>query len=146
MNPTQISLVQQSFSKVAPIADAAAEMFYKRLFEIDPSLSKLFRGDMREQGRMLMSMIAMAVRGLDRIETLVPVVRKLGARHAGYGVKDRDYDSVGTALLWTLEQGLGGEFTPEVRAAWTAVYGLLAQTMRDAANMDNFSMVSCWMS
>ena len=133
MNTTQIALVQASFAKVAPIAAAAAEMFYKRLFELDPTLSKLFRGDMTEQGAKLMAMIGAAVRGLDRLDTLVPVVQKLGVRHTAYGVRDQDYDTVGAALLWTLEKGLGTEFTHEVRGAWTEVYGLLAQTMKDAA-------------
>ena len=133
MHPGQIALVQQSFAKVAPIADTAAALFYRRLFELDPTLTKLFKGDMQAQGRRLMSMIAMAVKGLDDLDTLVPLVRKLGARHTGYGVKARDYDSVGAALLWTLEQGLKTDFTPEVRAAWTEVYGLLARTMQEPA-------------
>ena len=115
------------------IAEQAAEMFYRRLFELDPSLSRLFKGDMREQGRKLMSMIGAAVKGLDDLERLVPVVRKLGARHAGYGVKDRDYATVAQALLWTLEKGLGEAFTPDVREAWVAVYGVLADTMKRAA-------------
>jgi hemoglobin-like flavoprotein len=132
LNSTQIRLVQQSFSAVAPIAEAAAEMFYQRLFELDPSLSKLFKGDMKEQGRKLMTMIAAAVRGLDDLNALVPTVQKLGARHAVYGVADDDYDTVGSALLWTLEQGLGPAFTPDVQAAWAEVYGVLAKTMIDA--------------
>lgn len=132
MESTQIKLVQESFAKVAPIAEAAAAMFYQRLFELDPSLSKLFKGDMKAQGLKLMTMIAAAVRGLDDIEKLVPVLRQLGARHGNYGVKDSDYDTVGGALLWTLERGLGTAFTNEVKAAWTAVYGVLAKTMIDA--------------
>ena len=139
MNPAQITLVQQSFAKVAPIADAAAAMFYQRLFELDPALTKLFRGDMKDQGKKLMAMIAGAVRGLDRLDTLVPVLHKLGARHVGYGVKEKDYKTVGAALLWTLEKGLGSGFTHEVRAAWTVVYGLLAQTMLDAAKNQQHS-------
>ena len=133
MDSRQIRLVQESFSKVAPIAEQAAAMFYARLFELDPALTKLFKGDMKQQGRKLMAMIGAAVRGLDDLEKLVPVVQQLGARHAGYGVKDKDYGTVGSALLWTLEKGLRDAFTNEVRAAWTAVYGLLAQTMKDAA-------------
>lgn len=132
MNPIQIRLVQESFSAVAPIAEAAAGMFYQRLFELDPSLSKLFKGDMKEQGRKLMTMIAAAVRGLDDLNALVPTVQKLGARHAVYGVMDDDYGTVGSALLWTLEQGLGPAFTPDVKAAWTEVYGVLAKTMIEA--------------
>lgn len=129
MDTNQILLVQESFAKVAPIAEQAAEMFYQRLFELDPSLAKLFKGGMKEQGVKLMTMIAAAVRGLTDLDKLVPVLQMLGARHVGYGVKDSDYETVGKALLWTLEQGLGQAFTSDVRAAWTAVYALLAKTM-----------------
>jgi methyl-accepting chemotaxis protein/hemoglobin-like flavoprotein len=133
LTPTQISLVQSSFAQVAPIADAAAEMFYHRLFELDPTLTRLFKGDMKQQGSKLMQMIGAAVRGLDDLPKLVPVVQKLGQRHNGYGVRAEHYDTVGAALMWTLEQGLGPAFTPDVRSAWTAVYGVLAQTMKAAA-------------
>ncbi len=129
----QIKLVGVSFEKVAPIAEAAAEMFYKRLFELDPSVKPLFKGDMKEQGEQLMSMIATAVTSLDDLGTLVPLVQALGVRHAGYGVLDKHYDTVGEALLWTLGQGLGEAFTPDVKEAWVVVYALLANTMKDAA-------------
>jgi methyl-accepting chemotaxis protein-1 (serine sensor receptor) len=135
MNPRQITLVQQSFARVAPIADTAAALFYRRLFELDPALAKLFKGDMQAQGRRLMSMIAMAVKGLDNLETLVPLVKRLGTGHTAYGVMPKDYDTVGAALLWTLEQELKSDFTPEVRAAWTEVYGLLARTMQDQSSI-----------
>jgi len=133
LTPTQKTLVQESFAKVAPIADAAAVLFYGRLFEIDPSLQRMFRGDMAEQRRKLMQMLVGAVKGLDHLDRLVPVVQDLGRRHAAYGVMDAHYDTVGSALLWTLEKGLGDAFTPEVKDAWAAVYGLLATTMKDAA-------------
>jgi hemoglobin-like flavoprotein len=126
-------LVQQSFALVLPIADDAAALFYRRLFELDPSLERMFRGDMSEQRKKLMQMLTAAVKGLDRLEQLVPVVEDLGRRHAGYGVADAHYDTVGAALLWTLEKGLGQAFTPEVQDAWVAVYGLLAGTMKNAA-------------
>ena len=129
----QIQLVQKSFAEVAPIAAEAAALFYKRLFELDPRLKALFRGDMTEQGKKLMAMIAAAVRGLDSLATLVPVVQNLGRRHAGYGVAAKDYEVVGAALMWTLEQGLGAAFTPAVREAWAEVYGVLASTMIAAA-------------
>lgn len=130
----QKALVQESFAQVAAIAETAAALFYARLFELDPSLRPLFRGDLREQGRKLMQMIAVAVRGLDRLDAIVPAVQALGRRHAGYGVADEHYDTVGAALLWTLEQGLGPEtFTPDVREAWASVYRLLATTMKEAA-------------
>ena len=133
MTEEQIAHVQQSFAKVAPIAQTAAGLFYGRLFEMDPTLRPLFKGDMEEQGRKLMDMIAVVVDGLDRLDEIVPEVQDLGRRHAGYGVEDAHYDTVGGALLWTLEQGLGADFTPDVREAWTAAYGVLATTMKDAA-------------
>jgi hemoglobin-like flavoprotein len=133
MNSEQIQLVQQSFAKVQPIAAQAADMFYQRLFKLDPQLKKLFRGDMQEQGGKLMSMIAAAVYGLNHLDKLVPVLEALGQRHGGYGVKPADYDVVAQALLWTLQQGLKESFTSEVRAAWTAFYGVAASTMQGAA-------------
>jgi hemoglobin-like flavoprotein len=133
MTLEQKVLVQTSFAKVAPIADAAAAMFYARLFEIDPALKPLFTTDITEQGRKLMRMLGMAVNGLDRLDQLVPVVQQLGVRHKQYGVMDEHYDTVAVALLWTLEQGLGPDFTPEVKDAWGAVYTVLASTMKQAA-------------
>ena len=126
-------LVQSSFKKVLPISEQTAELFYNRLFEIDPALRPLFKGDMTEQGKKLMQMLATAVRGLDNLEALVPAVKDLGARHVGYGVKDEHYQTVATALLWTLEKGLGPDFTSETREAWIAVYGVLSSTMKNAA-------------
>lgn len=133
MNSQQISLVQSTFDQVRPIGVVAADLFYGRLFILDPSLRPMFKGDMAHQGRMLMSMLSSAVNGLTRLDTLVPVARQLGARHATYGVRDEHYATVGSALLWTLEQGLGDHFTSEVRAAWTAAYELLATTMQAGA-------------
>lgn len=129
----QKALVQQSFAQVAPIADQAAELFYDRLFKIDPNLRILFKSDMTEQRRMLMETLQLAVTGLDAPDQLVPAVRELGRRHKGYGASDTDYDTVGAALIWTLEQGLGPHFTDEVRDAWMAVYGLLAGVMKKGA-------------
>jgi hemoglobin-like flavoprotein len=132
MTPTEIALVQDSFRKIVPIAEQAAALFYARLFELDPSLRAAFRGDMPEQGRKLMSMLATAVAALGRFETLVPAIRALGVRHRSYGAAEAHYASVGSALLWTLEKGLGGDFTPAVCDAWTKTYTLLATTMIDA--------------
>ena len=129
----QTTLVQDSFATIAPIADDAAVLFYQRLFELDPSLEPMFRGNMAEQRKKLMQMLTAAVKGLDRLDQLVPVVESLGRRHAGYGVTDAHYDTVGSALLWTLEMGLGRAFTAEVKDAWATVYGLLAPTMKEAA-------------
>jgi len=133
MTPMQKKLVQSSFAKVVPIAETAAELFYSKLFALDPSLKPLFKGDLKEQGRKLMRMISMAVNGLDRLEALVPAVQDLGRRHVLYGVQPAHYDTVGEALLWTLERGLGPDFTPEVKEAWTVVYGILASVMKEAA-------------
>ncbi len=133
MTSHEITLVKTSFAKVAPIADQAAALFYARLFELDPSLRAMFRGDMAAQGRKLMQMIGMAVNGLDRLETLAPAVRQLGMRHAGYSVRDEHYDTVGETLLWTLGKGLGPDFTSEMQAAWARTYWLLAETMKAGA-------------
>lgn len=130
MSPTQIDLVQTTFADVKPIAATAAELFYGRLFTLDPALRPLFKGDMQRQGELLMTMIGAAVRGLSNLEALAPVVRQMGARHAGYGVRAEHYQTVGAALLWTLEQGLGPKFTPAVREAWAAAYELLAEVMQ----------------
>jgi nitric oxide dioxygenase len=130
MSPQQIDLVQRSFAEVKPIAAAAAGLFYNRLFILDPSLRHLFKGEMTKQGQMLMSMIGAAVAGLRNLETLAPVVRQLGARHVGYGVRTEHYAIVGSALLWTLGEGLGEKFTPEVREAWAAAYDLLSEVMQ----------------
>ena len=129
----QVALVQNSFAAIAPIADDAAALFYRRLFELDPRLQAMFKGDMTEQRKKLMHMLTLAVKGLNRLEQLVPVVEDLGRRHVGYGVEDRHYETVGEALLWTLEKGLGPAFTPETKEAWVTVYGLLSTTMKAAA-------------
>lgn len=133
MNSHEISLVKNSFQKVAPISEQAAAIFYARLFELDPSLRALFHGDMADQGRKLMQMLSLAVNGLERLEVLAPVVRQLGMRHANYHVRDEHYDTVGEALLWTLGKGLGPDFTSEMQAAWARTYWLLAETMKAGA-------------
>lgn len=133
MNEQQIAAVQESWKAVEGISDQAAALFYDKLFSMDPSLKDLFKGDMVEQGKKLMSMIGVAVRGLSRLDTIVPAVQQLGVRHAGYGVKDEDYATVAGALLWTLGQGLGDAFTEDLKQAWTEAYTLLATTMKDAA-------------
>ena len=134
MNARQIALVQQSFEKVLPMSEAAAGLFYLRLFQLDPSLEKMFKGDMKQQGRMLMNMIHTAVQALSRLDQIVPAVQALGRRHAGYGVRQEHYGTVGQALLWTLEAGLGKDFDAPTREAWTEVYGMLAGVMQEAAN------------
>jgi len=133
MTPEQIILVKSSWEKVTPIADKAAVLFYGKLFGLDPSLKPLFKGDMDEQGKKLMKMISTAVNSLERLDDVVPAVQQLGVRHIGYGVKDEHYDTVGTALLWTLEAGLKDDFTDETKEAWATVYGILSETMKAAA-------------
>ena len=135
MNPRQIELVQATWRQVQPVAGDAAALFYTRLFDLDPSLKPLFRGDMKEQGRKLMSMIGFAVNGLSRLDSLRPGLQALGQRHAGYGVRDEHYDTVAAALIWTLERGLGAAFDREVKAAWVAAYGALSSVMKDAAKV-----------
>ena len=129
MTPKQVALVQASFIKVAPIAGAAADLFYDRLFETAPDVRRMFPNDLAEQKKKLMTMLGAAVAGLARPDVLLPTVRALGARHAGYGVKAEHFAPVGAALIWTLEQGLGEAFTAEVKAAWIEVYGVLSYTM-----------------
>lgn len=134
MTPRQIELVQSSFAQVAPIAEQAAALFYNNLFSADPGLKPLFKGDMQAQGRKLMQMIGVAVAKLGELEALLPVLQRLGERHADYGVEDEHYATVGGALLLTLRQGLADAFSEEVEEAWGTAYGLLANTMIAAAN------------
>lgn len=134
MTPNQIKLVQTSFAQVAPIAATAADLFYGRLFEIAPQVRPMFPEDLREQKKKLMSMLGTAVAGLSNLDTLVPAVRALGRRHGGYGVRAQHYAQVGSALLWTLEKGLGPTFTPDIRDAWATAYIVLSTTMIEAAN------------
>lgn len=133
MTPQQKELVQKTWTMVVPIADTAAELFYGRLFELEPEYRALFKHDMKEQGKKLMKTINIAVEALDDVEPLIPVLKKMGADHVGYGVKERDYNVVGAALLWTLEKGLGDAFTDEVKNAWGAVYEVLASVMKEGA-------------
>jgi len=134
MTPRQIELVRSSFANVEPIADVAATIFYRRLFDLDPSVRALFTAtDMAAQRRNLMQTLTVVVRGLDRLDALVPAVEALGRRHGRYGVKPEDFETVGAALLDTLGEGLGDAFTLETRDAWAAAYGILASVMIGAA-------------
>lgn len=134
MTPRQIQLVRETFAAVEPIADTAATIFYRRLFDLDPDLRALFPSDLTAQRRNLMQTLTVVVRNLDRLEGILPAVEALGRRHAGYRVRADDYETVGAALLDTLEEGLAEAFTAEVRAAWAAAYGLLASVMIGAAD------------
>jgi hemoglobin-like flavoprotein len=129
MTPDQVKAIQESFAKVVPVSEQAAAMFYGRLFEIAPTVRPLFGGDIAEQGRKLMAMLGAVVNGLGNLETVLPAASALAKRHIDYGVKATDYAPVGAALLWTLERGLGPQWTPDVKAAWTQAYAVLADFM-----------------
>ena len=134
MTPRQVELIRTSWTAVEPIADVAATLFYDRLFEGDPAIRRMFRStDMAAQKKNLMQTLTVVVKSLDRLDQLVPAVQALGRRHGGYGVRPEHYDRVGEALLWTLGQGLGDAFTPELRSAWAEAYSTLATVMIDAA-------------
>ncbi len=133
MNDTQLTLVKESWAKVAPIAPTAATLFYDRLFSVAPGVRPLFPNDMTEQKDKLMQMLGAVVDGLDNLDAILPEAQALGRRHSGYGAQPAHYDVVGDCLLWTLGQGLGEAFTPEVEAAWTKAYTTLAGAMIAAA-------------
>ena len=130
MTPTQVQLIRSSWASVEPIADQAATLFYGRLFELDPRLEDLFAStDMPKQRKVLMQTLTVVVKSLDKLDQLVPAIQALGRRHVGDGVEPEQYPTVGAALIWTLEQGLGDSFTPDVREAWETAYGTLASVM-----------------
>jgi hemoglobin-like flavoprotein len=129
MTPTQVKLVQESFAKVAPISEAAAVLFYDRLFEIAPTVKAMFPADMTEQRKKLMAMLAAVVNGLANLESILPAASALAKRHVAYGGKPEHYPVVGSALLWTLEKGLGDAWTPDLADAWTTAYGTLSGFM-----------------
>ncbi len=134
MDAHRIALVRASFPKVAAIAPQAARLFYGRLFDLDPSVERLFNlARMKSQGTKLMTALAFVVAHLDRPDRLLPVIRDMAVRHVGYGVRREHYIPVGEALLWALEQGLGAAFTSELRAAWAEAYVTLASVMTEAA-------------
>lgn len=133
MTPEKIKLVQDSFKKVAPIAPQAADIFYERLFEVAPELRPMFPDDMSNQKDKLMGMLGTAVTNLHQVETIIPAVQELGRKHVNYGVKDEHYKPVGDALIYTLEKGLGDDFTPEVKTAWVDTYTTLQNVMTTAA-------------
>lgn len=133
MDHSSIQLVQNSWQKVEAIGPQAAALFYQNLFEADPALKPLFKGDLQAQGKKLIDMISVAVNKLTELNVLIPVLQNLGKRHGGYGVQDSHYDTVGAALLKTLGQGLGSDFTADVKAAWVNVYGVMADVMKKAA-------------
>ena len=134
ISPEDKQLLKTTWAKVAPISDVAAALFYDRLFTLDPSLQRMFaNADMKEQRRKLMQALAAVINGIDNLGALVPTLENLGKNHVRYGVTDRHYDTVGAALLWTLEQGLKEAWTPAARSAWTVAYTTVATVMRSAA-------------
>lgn len=135
MTPRQVALIKESFASIAHLEAEVAAIFYGKLFEMDPSLRELFKGDMVEQGQKLMKVLGVVVTNAGRIDSVIPTVRGLGKRHVIYGVREEHYPVVGSALLATLEAGLGEKFTPEVREAWTRVYATLATVMIDAGKV-----------
>ena len=136
MDSLQIVLVQRTFRHLMPIGDMVAEVFYRRLFELDPSLQERFRGNMKEQGRHLMQMMAVAVQGLSNVDAVRPAIEALGRRHVSYGVRPEHYETFGNALIATIRIGLGDTFSPDVRAAWVNAYALLADIMQAAAKAE----------
>lgn len=133
MTPEKIALVRSSWQQVLPIKDTAAALFYGRLFELDPKLRGMFKGDMVEQGRKLMMIINTAVTSLDNLGPILGAVEDMGRRHVAYGVTEAHYDTVGSALIWALAEGLGEQFTPVVSDAWVETYTTLASAMKQAA-------------
>jgi len=133
MTPEKIALVRSSWQQVLPIKATAAQLFYGQLFELDPSLRSMFKGDMAEQGRKLMAIINTAVNSLDNLGPILGAVEEMGRRHVAYGVTEAHYDTVGSALIWALGKGLGEQFTPAVKDAWVETYITLASAMKQAA-------------
>jgi hemoglobin-like flavoprotein len=133
MTPEQIRLVQISFQKIVPVSNLAARLFYSRLFELDPSLRSLVTGNMQEREQKLITTVQLVVEGLDRPDEIIPAIKQLGQQSARFGLRSRDYDTVGKALLWTLAKGLGVTFTPPIKAAWVVACELLIATLKEAA-------------
>lgn len=134
MTPERRQLVTDSWKQLAPNAALVGQIFYRRLFEIDPKLRPMFTASLLdEQIRKITTMLDLIVHWLDVPERLVPVLKQLGARHGTYGVLDEHYAKVGSALIATLEEGLGDKFTPELRGAWTEAYLLISSLMRRGA-------------
>lgn len=133
LTQSQVKIVRDSFERLRSISDTVAEIFYNRLFELDPSLKSLFHHEMGEQRSKLMDAIALVVENLEDLRTIEPVIRELALRHVSYGVESRNYETVGEALLWSFEKALTPNFTQETRGAWVAAYGRLSTLMKAAS-------------
>ncbi|HWA38022.1 MAG TPA: globin domain-containing protein [Burkholderiales bacterium] len=133
MTPEQIELVRGTWRGIVPVRDTFAELFYGKLFSLDPALRPLFKGDLVEQGRNLAAMVSILVRNLASPEAVQRAMRELGGRHHSYGVREQHYETVGVALLWALDMSHGEPLGPEARAAWQAAYALIAGAMQEGA-------------
>lgn len=133
MTPDQVHLIRKSFAELARHDHVAALVFYRRLFEIDPSLRPLFVGDIEQQAKKLIDMLAALISMLERPLGLDMELRAMGARHVDYGVKDEHYATVGRGLIDMLAEVLGNKFTPQTREAWLALYGAVEATMKRGA-------------
>jgi hemoglobin-like flavoprotein len=134
MNKEQVQLIRDSLIQVRPLADHIAESFYSHMFEIAPHLQKLFTGNMKTQGAMLMTSLELAVSSLDDMNSILPAVQALGERHSSYGVKKEYYRYAKESFLWALEKHLKDEFTPTVKNAWSEAFDTLIDVMSNAAN------------
>lgn len=133
LSTQQIQLIRDSWQRVLPMKKQAAELFYGRLFELDPSVKSLFKGKLDFQGDKLMTTLNVVVNSLDDLSSVEAMLQAMGERHIIYGVEAAHYETVGAALLWVLQQSLGDYFTEEVEEAWVIAYGLVATTMKEAA-------------
>jgi len=135
MTPTQIKLIRRSFERITSMKSEFASAFYTRLFKIAPEVTPLFTGDMTEQGNKLTTLLGTVINNLENLENIIPTAQQLSIKHIGYGVTEKHYDYVGEALLWTLSQSLGRDFTSEHYLAWEEAYGILSSVMIDAARL-----------
>jgi hemoglobin-like flavoprotein len=132
MTARQIQLVKESWSYVIVKSNEAGQLFYSRLFEVAPAVRPMFKGDVKEQSRKLMSMVTLVVSKLDKLDQVINEVKALGARHNKYGTKSEHYAVVGECLIWTLSQGLGDRWNKETEEAWLQAYTVLSGAMIQA--------------
>ena len=129
MKAEQLQLVLQSLNEIQLLADKITTDFYQHLFEVEPSIRELFKGDIKRQGSMFITTLSLAVNGLSRMEDIQPAVRTLGERHSGYGVKPEYFQPFRESFLWALERHLRDDFTPELKSAWTEAFEMLSEAM-----------------
>lgn len=136
MTPQQIAAVRESWTRLLPIQDTAAELFYQRLFRVYPEVEPLFKGDMQEQGEKLMKLLGKAVDFLDDTDALIEPLKQAGRAHRSYGVKQEDYEKVADCLFWTLEEGLGKAFDSFTRESWAETYAAVSGIMIQGAGYE----------